>query len=286
VAPALAALLVGAGLAAEIDKKPPKELTSFGTLRSATPREARDQALEWLKSVGKGDEKTLQAFNAIWDSEAKAVDPMAVLAAGPAATVLSNEPAEAPVLDHVTATLILGDADAAKLLEEARDAANPAPTAVPKFLTDSSKSAFYRANLALAYAKALSGRRIYEDALDVLRTTTPEQVVDPSSYLFYRAVAEHALQYRNDANLSIVRLLDDCADSPERYKVVSALMVYDMLGWQEKDMGWISRTMDNIERRLDQSRGGDKTKKMERDVIARLDEMIKQIENQNKGAGS
>ena len=40
--------------------------------------------------------------------------------------------------------------------------------------------------------------------------------------------------------------------------------------------------MDNIERRLELARGGEQTQKMEKDVIARLDELIKKIENQQK----
>jgi hypothetical protein len=68
--------------------------------------------------------------------------------------------------------------------------------------------------------------------------------------------------------------------------MVAALMVYDMLGWQDKDMGWISRKMDNIERRLELARGGPTTQKMQKQVVARLDEMIKELENQQKGGGS
>jgi len=33
-------------------------------------------------------------------------------------------------------------------------------------------------------------------------------------------------------------------------------MAYDMQTWQEKDLGWIARKMDNIQRRLDLKRGG------------------------------
>jgi len=60
-------------------------------------------------------------------------------------------------------------------------------------------------------------------------------------------------------------------------------MVYDMLGWQEKDMGSIARKMDNIERRLDLSRGGPTTQEIQKKVVRRLDEMIKELENQAGG---
>jgi hypothetical protein len=44
--------------------------------------------------------------------------------------------------------------------------------------------------------------------------------------------------------------------------------------------------MDNVERRLDLSRGGPKTQKLQKEIIARLDELIKERENQGKGCGS
>jgi hypothetical protein len=259
---ALAALLGGGGQAmAQAEKSPPKELASFGALRSTTPEEARGQALAWLKSVGKTDDATMKAFAAIWETK------------------------DRPILDQVADTLCLGDADAAGLMAEARKVGAAAPLEVPATLQDGKKPVFYRANLTLAYAKALSNRRVYEEALDALNGVKAEQVVDPASFLFHKAVAEHALTDRLAANTTIIRLLDDVADAPERYKMVSALMVYDMLGWQDKDMGWISRKMDNIERRLELARGGPTTQKMQKQVVARLDEMIKELENQQKGTG-
>ena len=68
--------------------------------------------------------------------------------------------------------------------------------------------------------------------------------------------------------------------------MVAALMHFDMLTWQEKDLGWIARKMDNIQRRLDLKRGGKQTQKLQKEVLVRLDEMIKEIENQQKESGA
>jgi len=127
---------------------------------------------------------------------------------------------------------------------------------------------------------------VHEEALEALRTARPENVVDPAAYLFHRAVAEHAMLLKNEANDSIVQLLDDVQDAPERYKMVAALMHFDMLTWRDKDLGWIARKMDNIERRLELARGGPQTQKMQKEVVARLDELIKELENRNKNGGS
>jgi hypothetical protein len=255
------ALLCTGPLAADELKKGPKEIASFGTLRAMTPDVARSEAQAWLQGAGKTDAATQKAFADLWSGDRT-------------------------VLDKVTETLCLGNAGARKLLDEARDPQAAAPTEVPALVKDRKLPAFFRANLALAYAKALSSRRIYEEALEALDAVKPEQVADPATFLFHKAVAEHSLMKRSQAVQTIVRLLDDVADAPERYKMVSALMVVDMANWQDKDLGSIARKMDNVERRLDLSRGGPKTQKLQKEIIARLDELIKERENQSKGCGS
>jgi len=65
--------------------------------------------------------------------------------------------------------------------------------------------------------------------------------------------------------------------------MVAALMHLDMMTWQDKDLGWISRKMNVVKDRLEINRGGKKTQKIERDILVRLDEIIKELENQQKG---
>jgi hypothetical protein len=241
------------------DKK--KEVVTFSALEAMTPEAAQAKAQAWLKDVGKTDDQTQQKFNAIWDAKS-----------------------DRALADRVADTLALGDAEAAKLLAEARDSKASAPTAVPAVLKDAKKPLFYRANLALAYARALSNRRIFDEALSTLRSFTPEQVVDPAAYLFHRAVAEHATLQKKEATETITRLLEDAADSPERYKTVSALMLLDMQMWKEKkDLGAIARKMKVIEDRLAIARGGPQTQKLQKEVIDRLEELIKELENKKKG---
>jgi hypothetical protein len=251
---AIAVSLLGNAAVVSAEKNRPKEPASFGTLRAPSLEAVRAGALDWLKSVGKADAKNLKDFEAIWSQS------------------------DVAALDLVAETLALGDPEAGPLMAEVRDPSSPAPTRVPEILKDPKRSAYFRSNLALAYAKALSNRRIYEEALEVLKTIKSDLVVDPSTYFFHRAVAEHALLLKTEANRSIVGLLEDVADAPDRYKMVGVLMYYDMQGWRDKDLGAIARKMENIERRLELARGGPKTQKIQREVVARLDEIIKELE--------
>lgn len=226
----------------------------FGTLKAPTAVAAREEALAWLRATGKADPATQSRFQAIWSEE------------------------DRPLLDRLASTFSLADAEAARLLSEAQNHNRPTPSDVPAILSDNSRPIFFRANLGLAYARSLAERRDYEGALAVLRLFQPQQVADPAVYFFNRAVAEHALAQKAEANRSIVGLMEDVAQVPDRYRVVALLMYQDMQDWEDKDLGDIARKMDNIERRLALARGGPRTQKLEREVISRLDELIKKLE--------
>ena len=262
---ALTAALCGGSLfAADVEKKttPP----AFGVLQSPAPDAVKAQALEWLKSTGKTDDASVKAFGAVWSTDR-------------------------PVLDKVTETFKLGNPDAAKLLAEARNSDAAAPLEAPALVTDDKQAPFFRANFALAYAKALSGRHVHEQVLETLKGVKAEQTIDPATYFFTKAVSEHALIQKDQALESIDHLLADVADTPERYRTVGALMVFDMMNWKDGGQDLVSRLdpltrkMKAIKDRLDLSRGGDKTQKMEKDVVFRLDEVIKELENQQKSQG-
>jgi hypothetical protein len=256
---ALATLVLSSStiLAADTEKKTTKDEASFGSLKSTDAVEAKKQAEAWLKSAGKTDADSQAKFKKIWETDRA-------------------------LLEKVTDTICLGDTEAAKILAKAKDKEAPAPTEVPALLTDAKKSPFYRNNMLLAYGKALATRKVYEEGLEALAKIKAEDVVDPAGYFFFKAVCEHALMIRDKADASIDRLLVDVNDAPERYRAVASHMHFDMLTWKEKDLEWVARKMSNIQRRLDLQRGGKQTQKMQKEVLITLDEMIKEIENQQK----
>lgn len=247
-------LLIASGQYVQAQGK--KEL-AFGALEAMSAEAAQAKAATWLKAAGKTDAASTEKFNAIWKNDRT-------------------------VLDRLADTFALGNADAAKILTEARHPLSPAPVKVPDVLKDADQPMFFRANLGLAYARQLANRRIHEEALEILKMFQPEQVAEPSTYLFHRGVCEHGLLNKKDADTTITRLLSDVLDAPERYKTVSLLMLLDMQGWKDKDLASISRKMENIERRLELARGGPQTQKLQKEVVARLDELIKELENKAK----
>jgi hypothetical protein len=248
------------GLAPPGEAASPKAEFTFGSLRAATPEAGKAQAEAWLKKVGKFDQA---AFDKIWAEQ------------------------DLSVLDRTLASLELGSADAKAVLAVARNAEKEAPKEVPAILLDTKQDSYLRANLALGFARGLTNGRVYEESLTALAGVKPEETVDPAAYLFHRAVAEHALIKKDDALRSIVKLIDDVGDAPDRYKMLATIMFLDMGNWKkdEKDLSNIRRLMDNSERRLGQARGGKITQDIQKKIVFRLDELIKEKENQAKGGG-
>jgi hypothetical protein len=253
---ALTASMLGLARTASADDV--KTPATFGSLESTPAAQVKAKALAWLKATG-ADATKLSQFESLWAREGRST------------------------LDNLADSFALGNADAAALLKDLRDPAVPPGLGVPSVLKEV-KDPFFRGNFGLIVARMLSNRRAHEECLLILNGITPEQTVDPAAYLFYRAVCEHALLKRDDAGKTIVRLIQDATDSPERYKTVGALMLLDMQTWK-KDLGNVARLMSNSERRLDIARGGDETKKIQKEIVARLDELIKELENKAKKGG-
>lgn len=247
--------LVGSIPTGAAEPAPGRPTASFGSIKAPSLETVRAQAQDWLKTTDKFDQA---AFDAIWSQT------------------------DRPIIDLLADTFALGNADAKQLLADARDPNAPAPEQVPELLKDTKFPAFFRANLTLAYAKALSTRKVYEESLGALKLVKVDQVVDPGAFYFHKAVVEHGTLHKADATKSIAQLLDNVPDAPERYKMVAALMFLDMQEWKEKDLGDIGRKMSNIERRLELARGGPQTQKLQKEVVLRLDELIKKLENQAK----
>jgi len=236
---------------------PVKPTFGFSTLKSATPETAKARSEAWLKSVGKFEQA---AFDKVWADESRTV------------------------LDRTADALALGNAEAATILANVRKIEAPAPATTPALLTDGKSDAFFRTNVALAFAKAAASKKVYEEALEALNAAIPEAAVDPSALFFFKAVSEHATMRKDAATGSIVKLLDDVADAPDRYKMVATLMFFEMQGWSPdpKDLANIERLMDNSGRRLELARAGEKTQDIQKKIVFRLDELIKEMENKAK----
>src|SRR5438094_888395 len=110
---ALAAFGVNARAADRSSTK--KDFANFSSLSAPKEVKVRLDAANWLKETGKYDANR-QAFDALWSDANKSI------------------------LDKVAGTFVLGNADAAKLISDAKNPLTPAPTTLPAVLKDSKQS--------------------------------------------------------------------------------------------------------------------------------------------------
>jgi hypothetical protein len=234
-----------------------KPAFTFSTLKAMTPEAAKAKVESWLKSVGSYD---AAAVNKIWANENRTV------------------------LDRTADSLALGNSEAAAILENIRKIDGVTPAETPALLLDAKQDHFFRTNMALAFAKAAASKKVYEEALDALNAAVPEAAVDPAALFFYKAVAEFSTMRKQAATGSVVRLIDDVVDAPDRYKRIGIEMFFEMQNWSAdpKDLSNIERLMDNSGRRLELARGGEKTQGIQKKIVFRLDELIKELEQKCK----
>ncbi len=130
--------------------------------------------------------------------------------------------------------------------------------------------------LLLFVAISFSRARDYDASLLILnQIKTSEPAV-----LFHRAVAQYNLDMREECERSLDSLEGfNVATPPERYLALSYLMREDMRSWKKDDLGSLSRLMNNVTHRLETARGGPVTQSKQKQILDRLDQMIKEIED-------
>jgi len=241
------------------------ETAGVAVLAAPSAEVVQQRVQNWLTTVKDLRPETQQQINALWQFE-------------------GAPPAE-KLLERVIATFSLVDAPTKGLVEACRFQAVSVHPPDAQLLEAENLDPFYANNLRLYYGRYLTQRRMYEEGLAVLDNTAVTEVVDPATYLFFKAVCQHHLLMKDDGLKTIEQLTARTEGVPSRYSTVATLMQYDLEGLKEKSLDEISRKMLDVERRLDLGRSGQKVQKVEDEIIAGLDEIIKKIEKQSGGGG-
>lgn len=133
--------------------------------------------------------------------------------------------------------------------------------------------------LGLKYAERCTQNRDYATSAKLLEFVSPSQ--DPAKYYFLKAVNSYAV---NDRKKALVALEDfefvANSRTPTRYRHVAALMSEEIARWNTDDLADIGRDMKHSADRLGAGRADNTTKKIQNDIIAKLDKMIKEEQDQ------
>jgi hypothetical protein len=210
------------------------------------------------------DESTRAKIAALWTDEA----------------TKNRSPEE--LLDQVATTVALVDENAQRLVDFCRTASDV--TALPDFpmLQDEQQPAFLRGNLRLLYGRWLAQHHLYDEALVQLQPLTTADVVDPAALLFYQSVAYHRMPDKRQCIPLVAKLLEQQQQIPHRYVTVAQLMQADIEPLESDSLDEISRLMDEVRRRLELKRAGTRVRQQEDEVIAKLDKLIKKVEEQQQ----
>jgi len=142
--------------------------------------------------------------------------------------------------------------------------------------------AFVIHHAKFVYGKRLAERGLYDEALLELGEPVPSQVVDPGALLFFEAACQHYLLKKDECVATLKQLLARSEGLPVRYLSLSQMMLKDIEPLKPDSLDEIARMMRDIERRLELGRAGKKVRKTEDDVIAKLDKMIDDLEQQRQ----
>lgn len=248
-------------------------MSSLATLQAAdvvfaptTAADAKSLVMQWVAERGVTDKAVLERVAQEW-------------------TVGESPLTTEEIFQRVVRTLTTADTEAKRIVDACQEATPIA--AWPREVISQTEAMpnFARQHLRLFVGRFLAQRQLYEEALEVLVAVDPKQVVDPASSLFQRAICEHQLLKKADSLRSLSNLLDNTQNVPERYRAVALLMRNDLELLKEASLGEVAKKMADVERRLTLGRGGEKTQKVEDEIVEALDEIIKKAEQDQNGGG-
>lgn len=201
---------------------------------------------------------------------------------GAAAAAIEAWDDSAQPLDALVAVIRRADPRAAAI-----DAATAGP-AVAAWLDGSDIESFERDAIRLWLARELVRRTRFDEALPLLAGLDVATSVDPATLLFHRAACQHWLLDAEPAVASLDLLLERAGEIPVRYERVARLLRADLADLDEGSLDHIARRMRDITRRLDLGRAGPTTRQVQDGVVASLDRLIKELEDQQQqgAAGS
>lgn len=238
----------------------PKEATIIAPIPAD---EVRTRILEWSAGAGLSTDK-IQAIATLW--------------------VLGTEAPSAQELHEKTIeTFRLVNPDAEKLIQACKYGTLSAPDAA--VLDKDNLPPFFAANLRAHYARFLGQNEFYDEALAQFDQIDLSETIDPAACLFFKVVCQHRLLMDEEGLKTIDTLLTDVTEVPLRFRTVARMMRADLEELEKNELNEVARMMSDVERRLKFGRGGERVQKVEEEIVARLDEIIKKIEQQQGGGG-
>ena len=244
----------------------PDAIAKAAAWQPADPGDVRRQLFAWLDER-QSDEATRAKAAELWPED-------------------SSQPSGVELLIRLAEAVALVDDNARKLVDLC---SKPRTDLVPPshaWLADPQTPPLVANNLRLLYGRWLAHESLFDESRAQLDGLLPDAVVDPASLLFYQGVVHHRLLDKEAGVKAIELLLAGADQSPRRYVAVGRLIEADLKGLKVDSLDHIARRMEDIQRRLDLGRTGEKVRRVEDGVIGSLDKLIKELEDQRQQANA
>jgi hypothetical protein len=242
-----------------------EELGKEPSWKIPTAVEVRAKVIEWLDAA-ELDPESRQKVESLWPADQQ-----------PDAAPLT----QADLLELVVETFAVVDQNAELLVDLTAKPHDLAPTPAFEWLDDEEQTRpFARNNLRLWLGKWLAQERRFDEATVALSGMQPADVVDPAALLFYQGVCQHWALQSSPGVKTIDLLLEQKKAIPRRYVQLAEMMHADLTKLKDESLDHISRRMNDVTRRLDFGHAGKKVRGVEDGIIASLDKLIKELEDQ------
>jgi len=236
------------------------------TWQPAAAAEVRAKVFAWLDER-QADEATRAKAAELWPAD-------------------SSELGGVELLMRLAQTFALVDENARKLVDLCSNPGASPTLPSQAWLDDPATPPLLAHNLRLLYGRWLAHESLFDESLEQLGRLRPGDVVDPATLLFYQAVVHYRLLDKEAGTKAAEQLLAAPDQVPRRYAAVARLIEADLKGLKVDSLDHIARRMEDIGRRLDLGRTGQKVRKIEDGVIESLDKIIKDLEEQQQQASA
>ncbi len=98
--------------------------------------------------------------------------------------------------------------------------------------------------------------------------------------MFYRGLMEHQLLRKDECLATLKTLMEHSGNLPRRFSVMSKMMMADIQPLEIDSLDEVARIMGDIRRRTSLYRSGQIVRDQEKDVVAKLDKLIEDLESQ------
>jgi hypothetical protein len=249
-----------------------KQTTAEDALRGASWKQpsivdVRNSAMQWIQKRT-ADEAIRKQAGDLWPADGAA---------------------NLDVLDALAATFVLVEPRADALLQYSRTGSVESQRPGVEWLAESDLPPLVRDNLRLLFGRRLVQLHYFDEAIEQFGGLSPQDIADPAALLFYSGVAHHRLLHQEEGLAVLGQLLERRSELPARYTALATLMESDLRQLKDETLDHISRRMEDVERRLEQGRSGEKVREIEDGVVKSLDKLIKDLEDQqsaSQGAAS